>query len=306
MGFSPAIITMQRTLTIIAITILAATASLTTAAEERDCTAAEAVTDETAVAPAQIPDTVTALPLPAHPAASGDASGRVSLYALPYSRTLSRPNWKRLWINTGVLVGGAVATLAILESLPDDATAWSRAERRQVPFFRRWVNHVKAGPVWDHDKFVFNYVLHPYGGAAYYMSARSCGFNCWGSFLYGFAISTLFWEYGFEAFNEIPSVQDLVITPVVGAVMGECFYRAKRSIVSHGYELLGSPVLGYIAAFFLDPVNEVTGYFRKEQYRIHKNYEKLRRNSEPALSSGFWIHPGGSNPGAGVRLTYNF
>ena len=88
-------------------------------------------------------------------------------------------------------------------------------------------------------------------------------------------------------------VQDLVITPVVGAVVGECFYRAKRSIVSHGYEILGSPVLGYVAAFFLDPVNEVTGYFRKEQYKIHQRYEEVERASKASLSSGFWINPGG-------------
>ena len=230
----------------------------------------------------------------------------LTLYDYPYSRTRSMPNWGKLWANTGILGGGGITTMIILESLPDGSTAWSKAERRQVPLFKRWINHVKAGPVWDHDKFIFNYVLHPYAGAAYYMSARSCGFNTWGSFLYSFAISTLFWEYGFEAFNEIPSVQDLVITPVVGAVVGECFYRAKRSIVSHGYEILGSPVLGYVAAFFLDPVNEVTGYFRKEQYKIHQRYEEVERASKASLSSGFWINPGGQNPGGGIRLTYTF
>ena len=97
-----------------------------------------------------------------------------------------------------------------------------------------------------------------------------------------------------------------MITPVVGAVVGECFYRAKRKIVNHGYEVLGSPVLGYIAAFFLDPVNEVTGYFRKEQYNTHKIYEEQHRAGESSLTSGFWVNPGGVNPGAGLRLTYNF
>lgn len=236
-------------------------------------------------------------PLPAY---------RPTLYDYPYSRTRSMPNWGKLWANTAILMGGGIATMIVLESLPDGSTAWSRAERRETTLFRRWLNHVKAGPVWDHDKFVFNYILHPYGGAAYYMSARSCGFNAWGSFLYSFAISTLFWEYGFEAFNEIPSVQDLVITPVVGAVVGECFYRAKRSIVSRGYEVLGSPVLGYITAFFLDPVNEVTGYFRREQHTIHERYEERQRTDAATLKSGFWVNPGGLNPGGGIRLTYTF
>lgn len=86
----------------------------------------------------------------------------LTLYDYPYSRTRSMPNWGKLWANTGILVGGGITTMIILESLPDGSTAWSKAERRQVPLFKRWINHVKAGPVWDHDKFIFNYVLHPY------------------------------------------------------------------------------------------------------------------------------------------------
>lgn len=212
----------------------------------------------------------------------------LTLYDLPYSRTLSMPNWTRLWVNTGVLMAGGITTMVILESLPEDATAWNRAANDRVPLFKRYVNHIKAGPVWDGDKFIFNFVLHPYGGAAYYMSARSCGFNCWGSFLYSFCISTFFWEYGFEAFNEIPSVQDLVITPVVGSVMGECFYKLKRHIVSNGYRLWGSPVLGYFVAFLCDPVNEVVGYFRGEQRRASRLY---KRKENFSVSGGLSIVP---------------
>lgn len=277
------------------------------AAEETDSCAVDSVGG---VAVTESPDSAIAYPLPPitidrplYP--DGPINGRrYTLYDYPYSRTRSMPDWRQLAVNTGILIGGGITTMIILESLPDGSTAWSRAERRQVPLFKRWVNHVKAGPVWDHDKFIFNYVLHPYGGAAYYMSARSCGFNVWGSFLYSFAISTLFWEYGFEAFNEIPSVQDLVITPVVGSVVGECFYRAKRSIVSRRYELLGSPVLGYIAAFFLDPVNEVVGYFRKDQYHIWRN--SRHPADEPKLTSSIWVTPGGMNPGGGLSLKLTF
>lgn len=238
----------------------------------------------------------------------------LTLYDLPYSRTLSIPNWNRLWVNTGVLLAGGFTALGILEALPDESTAWSRSERRRVPFFQRWVNHVKAGPVWDGDKFIFNFILHPYGGAAYYMSARSCGFNSWGSFLYGFCISTFFWEYGVEAFNETPSVQDLVITPVVGAVLGEGFYHVKRHIVSHGYRLLGSPVLGGIVAFFMDPVNEVVGYFRGEQRRIYKRYNQAHCLAEAPpseeekkdvglsyLESNWWI---GEGIGMTIRVKF--
>lgn len=185
----------------------------------------------------------------------------VNIYDMPYSRTDSYPDWRRLWINTGALCGAGVVALGVLESLPDEATNWNREELRKTPFFKRWGNHVAKVAHWDGDSPIFNYILHPYGGAAYYMSVRSAGFNFWGSALYGFAISTVFWEYGIEAFMEIPSIQDLVITPVAGALLGECFYRVKRQIVSDGYTLCGSRVLGNVVAFLVDPVNEFVGLF---------------------------------------------
>ena len=60
---------------------------------------------------------------------------------------------------------------------------------------------------------------------------------------------------------EVPSIQDLIITPLVGAVIGECFYNWKRGIVANGYTLLGSSALGYVVAFLIDPVNEFVGLF---------------------------------------------
>ena len=80
--------------------------------------------------------------------------------------------------------------------------------------------------------------------------------------LYSACISTIGWEFGIEAFMERPSYQDIVVTPVVGSIIGELFYRLKRNIVSHDYRLAGSPVLGNIVVFLIDPVNEVLGLFR--------------------------------------------
>ncbi len=186
----------------------------------------------------------------------------VSIYALPYSLTTQSPDWRRLWVNTAVLSGAFVGTLLVLECLPEDATSWNRAELQDVPLLNRWNNHViKKGPEWDHDNPIFNYLLHPYAGAVYFMAARSCGFNHYQSLLYCAIISTVGWEFGIEAFMERPSIQDIFITPLVGSAIGEGFYHLKRSIVSNGYELFGSRFLGGLACFFLDPVNEVVGLF---------------------------------------------
>ncbi len=184
----------------------------------------------------------------------------ISPYKQPYSLTGNSCDWHRLWINTATLIGAFVGTLLVLECLPEDATSWNRAELQDVPLFKRWHNHViKKGPEWDHDKFYFNYILHPYAGAAYFMAARSCGFNFWRSALYGSIISTVGWEFGIEAFMERPSIQDIFVTPIVGSCIGEGFYHVKRWLVDNDYRLFGSPVLGGILAFLVDPVNEFTG-----------------------------------------------
>lgn len=198
----------------------------------------------------------------------------LSIYDYPYSLTGCHHDWHRLWINTATLSGAFVGSLLVLECLPEDATSWNRSELQDIPLFKRWHNHViKKGPEWDHDKFYFNYILHPYAGAVYYMSARSCGFNAWQSLLYNTCVSNIGWEFGIEAFMERPSVQDLFITPLVGSVIGECFYKLKRNIVDNGYELCGSSVLGNIIAFIIDPVNEVVGLFAGNPCReTHRHY----------------------------------
>lgn len=95
---------------------------------------------------------------------------RPDIYDLPYSTTLSMPNWRKLWVNTAVLMGGGITALGVLELLPSDATAWNKKENAKVPLFKRYWRNIRQGPVWDHDNPVFNVILHPYGGAAYYLS----------------------------------------------------------------------------------------------------------------------------------------
>jgi len=83
-------------------------------------------------------------------------------------------------------------------------------------------------PVWDKDIWLVNYVGHPYQGAAFFNSLRSqdCSFAASAGFT---LFHTLFWEYVAEAFLEQPSIQDLIVTPVSGVLLGELFhYLTKR------------------------------------------------------------------------------
>jgi hypothetical protein len=92
--------------------------------------------------------------------------------------------------------------------------------------FQRWHYNV-THPHWDSDPAVVNYVLHPYWGASYYIRARERGLGKGSSFWYSTLLSA-FWEYGAEAMVEQVSYQDLVVTPVIGSLLGEFIFSPLR------------------------------------------------------------------------------
>ena len=163
---------------------------------------------------------------------------------------------KRLLYNTGVFIGAAVVTFGVLWVLPESVTNWDKDQMREEGIFARWKENVTSGPVWDSDDFFFNWIAHPWAGAVYYMAARGSGFNPWESFAYSTMMSTLFWEYGVEAFAEVPSWQDILITPTVGSVFGEVFYHWKGMIVRNDRRVLNSKVLGGACLIVMDPFNQ--------------------------------------------------
>ncbi len=240
-----------------------------------------------------LPDSITPATAPtARPA-------RISLYALPYSLTTNQPDWRRLWINTAIFAGAFSGTLAVLECLPEGATNWNRSDIQQTPPFKRWYRNIFVrNPEIDGDNAIFNYVLHPYAGAVYFMSARGAGFNFWRSLLYSACISTIGWEFGIEAFMERPSYQDIFITPLAGALVGELFYKLKRNIVSHDYRLGGSRLLGTGGAFLIDPVNEIVGLFDGNEAR------RLHLGAKPRVTSSLTPTFVGGRPGFSFTCTF--
>lgn len=176
------------------------------------------------------------------------------VYARPYSFDENRIDNDMLRRNTLTMFGAGAATMGFLYMMPSGFTNWE--DDNKSPF-RKWWDNVSREPVWDKDDIFLNYVTHPYAGAIYFMGARSSGANFWTSAAYSFALSTFFWEYGIEAFAERPSIQDLIVTPVAGSVLGEWFYRVKRDILENDGQLWGSAVWGKTALFLMDPITEV-------------------------------------------------
>jgi hypothetical protein len=174
-------------------------------------------------------------------------------------------DFRKLAINTSIFVGSSVIAFGILYACPSDVSGWNKNQIEMNTLFRRWNEHVSAGPVMDKDNFFFNYVTHPYCGGVYYITARSCGFSRFGSFLYCTAMSTFFWEYGVEAFAEVPSYQDMVITPVIGSLVGEGFFCAKKEILKHDKRVLHSKVLGVASLLLMDPFNTILDGFGYKQ-----------------------------------------
>jgi len=179
---------------------------------------------------------------------------------------------KRLLLNSGLFLGAAAASFGILWVMPESFTNWDKEEMLEYGMFNRWKDNVRAGPVWDEDDFFLNWIMHPWAGAVYFMSARGSGYNKWESFAYSAIMSTFFWEYGIEAFAEIPSWQDLLITPILGSLLGEQFFRWKGNIIENERKVLNSKFLGGTSLFIMDPFNQLLdgfGYKTKNKIQTY-------------------------------------
>ncbi|MBE4617428.1 DUF3943 domain-containing protein [Vibrio navarrensis] len=166
-------------------------------------------------------------------------------------------DWDYLMGQTYTILGLSVATVGLMTLLPQSITKWDDDSRDLSNLGSKWKDNVTSGPVWDRDEHVLNYIMHPYFGGVYYTAARHAGYNEFESFLYSATMSTFFWEYGVEAFAEVPSWQDIFITPFFGAVVGEMMLETEQSILADGGEVLGSKTAGDVSLFFLNPVGHI-------------------------------------------------
>jgi len=181
---------------------------------------------------------------------------------------------KRLGYNFGIYVGAALISYGVLWIMPESITGWDKESMRKGGMFKRWKDNVKKGPVWDTDSFYLNWIMHPFIGGVYYMSARGSGYKRWESFTFSFLMSTFFWEYGVEAFAEVPSWQDIIITPTVGSLIGEGFFIAKRKIIQNEKKVLNSRFLGSVSLFIIDPINTIVdglGYKTQNKMQVYSS-----------------------------------
>jgi len=209
-------------------------------------------------------------------------------YQSPYQISIFSPengeDGARLWSQTSSIFAYGFGVIGLIALLPEDVSNWDKEEG----IFNKWSDNVKNGPVWDRDTGMLNLIGHPYFGGVYYQVARKSGYRQWDSFMYATLMSTFYWEYGIEAFAEVPSIQDLVITPVLGWAYGEWAFNTEMDLREDGGTIWGSSMLGSTALFFLDPVDYmsagINNLFDKEVIRAGSGFVSF--NEIPYGNSG--------------------
>lgn len=149
-----------------------------------------------------------------------------------------------------------IATFGALYIMPESISKWDKS-RGFAEMASKYSERVKEGPVWDKDDWVINYIGHPLSGAFYYTMVRHRGLSIGQSTLFSVVMSTFFWEYGIEAFAETPSIQDLIFTPLLGAILGEVFYQWAVKIDANEGKLLGSEKLAKTAKIMMNPAGSL-------------------------------------------------
>lgn len=157
----------------------------------------------------------------------------------PYINKLNQPvlrnqqaGFGRKFIRaTGFVLAIEACEMVILFQTNEAFSNWKKSERLNIGA------HYKAAftqpPIIDKDTWWNNYLGHPYQGSIDYNALRSQGGNIWQSALFVTLHSFVF-EYGIEASQERPSIQDIILTPVGGVLLGELFNFATMRMCRNG------------------------------------------------------------------------
>lgn len=130
-----------------------------------------------------------------------------------------------------VVAATELALLAVMVALPREITKWEDDFVGDAA--ANLGTHLRSMPVWDQDDWALNYVGHPYAGSIYYNAIRSQGGTPFQGFLFSLFASTM-WEYFIEGVAERPSTQDMLVTPIGGAILGEGIHLLTKKMMEGG------------------------------------------------------------------------
>lgn len=142
---------------------------------------------------------------------------------------------KKFWpaMGTSLIYNSSMGIFLLL--MPDDITNWHKQDKFKLNvMMSQYKSSFTKPPVIDFDYWYINYLGHPYQGSFYFNSIRSRGGTFWESTLFNLGQSC-FWEYVWEGGLEQPSIQDLLVTPIFGSLVGELSHRATKSMARNGF-----------------------------------------------------------------------
>jgi len=150
----------------------------------------------------------------------------------PLLRNQNAGVWKKVG-RAELFIGGAeLFGITVLMLSPKEVTGWSPDWAQDA--WRNVRRSLSSAPVWDDDDWQLNYIGHPIAGSFYYNSLRSQHASIFHSFLFATAQSFI-WEYFIEATAEKPSTQDLIVTPIAGAILGESVHQLTMNMRRNGF-----------------------------------------------------------------------
>jgi len=162
--------------------------------------------------------------------------------------------------DTWYFLGYQWVTIGILYAMPESVSGWSDEQKDGYSMSIWWDN--VTHPQIDSDDFYINYILHPYWGAAYFVRARERGYSNKGSFWYSVLLSSAY-EFGAEALFEEASIQDLIVTPIGGSLLGMYFMKVRDRIrereMALGHKTTGDKWLWVLT----DPLGSLNHQFDK-------------------------------------------
>ncbi len=178
-------------------------------------------------------------------------------------------------------------SIAVLYAMPEDVTGWTLEQKDEYSLSKWWYN--VRHPQWDSDDFYINYILHPYWGATYYVRSRERGFSRRSSFWYSARLSAAY-EFGVEALFEEVSIQDVIVTPIGGWLVGEYFMGVRYRIEARhdGYSRM--PFRDRFVLTVTDPLGAmnrvVDGWFGLgKDLRILPYQNPFSRSFEPGYAA---------------------
>ncbi|MEJ2604498.1 MAG: DUF3943 domain-containing protein [Gammaproteobacteria bacterium] len=189
--------------------------------------------------------------------------------------------------DTWYFVGTQFAVIAILYTVPESVSGWTDEQKKDYSLSNWWDN--VTHPTWDSDDWYLNYLLHPYWGGAYYVRARERGYPGAQAVAYSALLSAIY-EFGAEALFEPVSIQDLIVTPLVGSLVGTYFMHLRDGIRTRERETgargFGDSVL-WIATDPLGAVNrQIDRWFGWEESSVSVRPYYLEKTARPDQYGG--------------------